>query len=353
MALGRRGRDSEARHGASVDAALRRSLRAAVAGDRAAAETWLERVVEADTADLHAYHALAELYREQGAIGRAIRMHQNLLLRRDLDRRGRTEALLELARDFDAGGFGERAIASYEEVLDTEPRNAEVLERLARLLHAQRDFARALVLVKKLRRQDRETADALERELLLAQAQSEYDEGESDAARSTLRRLLKRDRGNVTAWTLLGELEVERGRDAKALDAWKKGVLADPAGAGALYAKLDASYSASGKRDAYEKLLRGLLERSPEAAATRIALGRLLASRGESAAAIEELARAIEVAPRDARLRVELGRLLLEAGHEAEALKAYGSLLEALERGEIEALEATQRVARSGEGTDA
>ena len=69
--------------------------------------------------------------------------------------------------------------------------------------------------------------------------------------------------------------------------------------------------------------------------AARIALARLLASRGETAAGIEELSRAIEVAPGDARLRVELGRQLLEAGLEAEALKAYGSLLEVIERGEL------------------
>jgi lipopolysaccharide biosynthesis regulator YciM len=126
-----------------------------VAEDWPAAETWLERIVESDSNDFDAYHALARLYRRQGSIGRAIRMHQNLLLRSDLGADDRAEALLELARDFDAGGFSQRAIASYEEFLGLRPRHAEALERLVRLHRRERDHVRALALVRRLRRRDR------------------------------------------------------------------------------------------------------------------------------------------------------------------------------------------------------
>ena len=125
-------------------AAWRRGLRAAVAEDWASAETWLERVVEADSSDLDAYHALARLYRRQGTIGRAIRMHQNLLLRSELPKKVRAEALLELARDFEEGGFTERASAAYEEFLDAQPRHVEALEHLIPLLQELREYARAL-----------------------------------------------------------------------------------------------------------------------------------------------------------------------------------------------------------------
>ena len=48
MALGRKKNPVDARRAGSVDAAIRRSLRAAVAGDWPTAETWLERIVEVD-----------------------------------------------------------------------------------------------------------------------------------------------------------------------------------------------------------------------------------------------------------------------------------------------------------------
>jgi len=339
MALGRRKPVVDARKAGSVEAALRRSLRAAVAGDWETAETWLERIVEADSSDLDAYHALARLYREQGAMGRAIRMHQNLLLRADLDKAQRNDALLELARDFDAGGFSERAAAGYEEVLDSMPSKGstyrDVLTRLIELLHETREYPRALALVKRLRRVDKDAAEKAELALLLADAQACMDEGDADGTRTRLKKCLRRYKTSGEAWTLLGEIEAERGRDAKAIDAWRRAIDADPSRAEALYPKLDAGYAARGKSKDFEKLLRSTLESRPTETASRIALSRLLSSRGDTSEAIEELARAIEVTPGDVGLRVELGRQLLDQGQEAEALKAYAGLLDALGGGLI------------------
>jgi len=337
MALGRRRPVVDARKAGSVEAALRRSLRAAVAGDWETAETWLERIVEADSSDLDAYHALARLYREQGAMGRAIRMHQNLLLRADLDKAKRNDALLELARDFDAGGFSERAAAGYEEVLDSMPSKGstyrDVLSRLIELLHETREYPRALALVKRLRRVDKDAADKAELTLLLADAQACMDEGDADGTRTRLKKCLRRFKTSGEAWSMLGEIEAERGRDAKAIDAWRRAIDAEPTRAEALYPKIDAGYAARGKSKDFEKLLRSTLESSPTDTASRIALCRMLSSRGDTREAIEDLSRAIEISPLDAQLRVELGRVLLDQGHEAEALKAYAGLLDVLGEG--------------------
>ncbi|HKK53590.1 MAG TPA: tetratricopeptide repeat protein [Myxococcota bacterium] len=315
-----------------MDRAWRRALRAAVEERWETTETWLERIVEADSDDLDAYHALARLYRRQGAIGRAIRMHQNLLLRSDLDEPARGEAMLELARDFDEGGFVDRAISSYEEVLDRRPRDAELLERLIRLRGDRGDLIRALELVRRLRRHERKTADRLEVDLLLSRARSLHAEGEAAAARKLLKRCLRRDRELSEAWTLLGEIEAERGKDTRALDAWKKAAAAAPERAAPLYPRIEASFAARGRSAEFERFLRGVLEERPNDVVARVALARSLDGRGESAAAMEEIRRAIEVAPGDLGLRVELGRRLLATGPEAEALKAYEGLLERIER---------------------
>lgn len=321
----------DARRAGSIDKALRRSLRAAVASDWPTAETWLARIVEADSTDLDAYLALARLYREQGAIGRAIRMHQNLLLRSEIGRSERDEALLELARDFDAGGFKERAAASYEEVLDSRPRQPEALARLVWLSLESRDYAHGLALAKRLRRVDRETADAAELELLLSQARSRMEAGDHGGARSSLKRCLRRHKGSGAAWALLGEIEVERGKDAKALVAWRRGALADPLVAPVLYPKIAAGFAALGKSQDFEKFLREVLAARPEDSAALIALARAMAHRGNAKAAIETLSRAIERMPDQLSFRVELGRQLLASGQEAEAQKAYSALLDALE----------------------
>ncbi len=313
---------------AEIEQAWKRSLRAAVAGDWSAAETWLERIVESNSDDLDAYHALARLYRKQGAIGRALRMHQNLLLRPELDRETRTEALTELALDFEAGGYKERAVATYEEILDSSPRDGVVLERLVSLLHDLGEYPRALALVRRLRRRDRPTGARLEVEILLSQAEALRDVGNHDQARQAIKRCLRRDKTCGPAWSLLGELEAERGKTAKALAAWTRGASVDPSVATALYPKIAASFAARNKSAQFDEYLVSILEDRPSDHAARIALARARASRGETIPVIEELARAIEVAPDELRLRTELGRLLLSTGQDAEALKAYASLLD-------------------------
>ena len=73
-----------------------------------AIESFIEVVkVDPQTIDLH--FALGSLFRRQGEIDRAIRMHQNLLDRPDLPADKRTAATFELAQDFHRAGLLDRA----------------------------------------------------------------------------------------------------------------------------------------------------------------------------------------------------------------------------------------------------
>ena len=73
-----------------------------------AIESFIEVVkVDPQTIDLH--FALGSLFRRQGEIDRAIRMHQNLLDRPDLPTDQRETATFELAQDFHRAGLLDRA----------------------------------------------------------------------------------------------------------------------------------------------------------------------------------------------------------------------------------------------------
>ena len=108
-------------------AELREALQRVLAGDLAGAENALATAARLDSSSIDLYLALATVYRSRGAIGRAIQIHQNLLLRRELPAGLRREALLGLAFDFRAGGFLRRAVASFRELLEHEPRNEDAL----------------------------------------------------------------------------------------------------------------------------------------------------------------------------------------------------------------------------------
>ena len=322
---GRRGSVSADRELAET---FRRALLAVLDGDYEAAESLITHAVKSDSEDIEPYRALARLYRLRGEIGRAIRIHQNLLLRRDLEDGDRNVVLGELAADFREGGFLARAIASYEEVLEHDARNRDALEALTELHAEARDYPSAIAAATRLARVDRRKDPAREAGLWVRQARADHLAGRHDAARKGAKRALRRDSSNVDARILLGELEAERGKNKAALAAWR--VVPEEGGARAdeLYPKVEASFAALGRARDYESFLREILERRPDDAAARMALASNLASRGETDPATLELRRVIDVHPQHVDARLALGRVLLDAGRDAEALKEYRELIE-------------------------
>jgi lipopolysaccharide biosynthesis regulator YciM len=323
----------DARAPRDVDAALRGALLAALHRNWEEAERLLVGAARLDSDSLETYLALALVYRHKGEIGRAIRIHQNLLMRLEPGSPRGLEALEGLAEDFRQGGFAARAIASYEELLAHAPRHAGALEALVELHSEEGDPARAVALARQLAKREGRNARSAEAELRTRVAQAAHSEGRTDEARKAVRQALRRDKGCVQAWLLLGEIEAERGRAKAALAAWSKVPRLDRTAGPLVYPMLEATWAALDRARDFETFLRELLGEQPDDAATRLALARTLASRGDVGDALGELGALLERDPENIAARVAQGRLLLVDGRDAEAAKAHAELLELLSRG--------------------
>ena len=318
--------------GARVEEAFRLALMALLEDDLEHAEQALAAVVQQDSTQIEVYLALGQLYRRRGEIGRAIRVHQNLLLRSDLASEHRERALRGLARDFRKGGFLQRAISAYEELRDRRPRDAEALAALARLRADVRDFDAAFDAQRRLARSTGSDGRPAEARLWLEKSEALLAEGRSQEARRALGKCLRRDPGLAQAWERLGELEAERGKNKKALAAWQKAVALDPRAAPRVYPRLEAGWAALGRARQFEQELRDVLASRPEHAEARLALARHLVARGEIEPALAELDALFEREPERLDAHAARARVLLGAGREAEAGKALAELLDVLER---------------------
>src|SRR5690625_5353274 len=78
--------------------------------------------LDSETIELH--FALGNLFRRRGEIERAIRVHQSLLARADLDVQSRQDAQFELAQDFLKAGMLGRAEAGFAAVTGRRHRGA-------------------------------------------------------------------------------------------------------------------------------------------------------------------------------------------------------------------------------------
>ncbi len=322
----------DARAPRDVDAALRSALLAVLDRDFSRAEKLLIAAVHLDSKAVEPYLALARLYRMRGEIGRAIRIHQNLLLRLDAGSKQGLLALVDLANDFRQGGFLRRAIASYEEVLSRDPKHPGALRALVRLLADARDHTRAIEMTRRLSKVEGGDPATAEAALRVQMADTARAEGRSEAARRAAKQAIRKDSRSLRAWVILGDLEAERGRSKAALAAWKRVPELERSGGPLVYPQIEATYAALGRTRRYEVFLRKLLDGDPGDPGARLALARTLAARGEIDDAVAELRRILDRDPDDLEARVTLGRLFLSDHRDGEATKEFAELLDVIER---------------------
>jgi lipopolysaccharide biosynthesis regulator YciM len=322
----------DARAPRDVDAALRLALHAVLDRDLDRAEKLLTHAARLDSESIEPYLALARLFRMRGEIGRAIRIHQNLLLRLDAGSRQGLAVLADLAADFRQGGFLRRATASYQEVLAHDSRHLGALRALARLLADAREYPQAIEMARRLARLEGRDGAPDEAALRVEMAEVAQAEGRSDDARRAVKQGLRKDRSSVRGWVLLGSLEAERGKPKAALAAWQRVPALDRASGPLVYPRLEATYAVLERARDYEVFLRGLLETHDGDVGARLALARTLAGRGDIDDAIAELRRLLDRDPGHLEARWTLGRILLAEHRDVDATKAYADLLDVLER---------------------
>jgi lipopolysaccharide biosynthesis regulator YciM len=110
----------------------------------------LERAARLDPGALELRLVLGNLYREKGQVGRAIQEHQTLLQRPRLNRVEHANVLLCLGLDYRRGGFVDRAVAAFSDVLKLDPDNEAALVNLEKLQEDQHQWQEAYVTRQRL-----------------------------------------------------------------------------------------------------------------------------------------------------------------------------------------------------------
>ena len=96
------------------------------------------------------YMALGEMFRSKGEIGRAVRIHQNILARPDVAKDLHLQARLALGKDFQTGGLLDRALRQYEKALSLQSDHVGALEASLRIREQSSEWTEAEELLSRL-----------------------------------------------------------------------------------------------------------------------------------------------------------------------------------------------------------
>jgi lipopolysaccharide biosynthesis regulator YciM len=110
------------------------------------------KLMDANAETIETHFALGSLYRRRGEVERAIRIHQNLLARKELAPEHREQALLALAQDYLRAGVLDRAEGLFQQVSEVPRLRVSALDALRGVYERQHDWQQALVAYRQLAR---------------------------------------------------------------------------------------------------------------------------------------------------------------------------------------------------------
>jgi lipopolysaccharide biosynthesis regulator YciM len=257
---------------------------------------------------------LGNLYREKGQVGRAIQEHQSLLQRPNLRKLEHANVLLCLGLDYKHGGFVDRALEAFTEVVRLDPENQYALLNLEKLFEEQHQWSEAYATRKRLASRSG-AAGAPQHQAILAFLENEL--GSQALKRLDYPEAVRRfeaaielDPTNPPAYLNLGDVRFLDGDTAGAIAAWERLVERAPERAYLTFSRLEGAYPTIGLDERYPELCRRIIAENPQEWRARLALGRYLGSQDRLREALDLLFDALVQNPHALALHQSIWQLL-------------------------------------------
>ncbi|MEP6657893.1 MAG: lipopolysaccharide assembly protein LapB, partial [Betaproteobacteria bacterium] len=287
-----------------------------------AIESFIEVVkVDPQTIDLH--FALGSLFRRQGEIDRAIRMHQNLLDRPDLAADKRQAVVFELAQDFHRAGLLDRAEEQFTKLEGTPFEHAS-LGFLLSIYEQEKDWPKAITAT---RRMEGIAKQPYFKEIAQYQcelAQTALLRSDFDAARRFIDLALAEYRACARATMLLGDVEAQQNNLPAAIEAWQHIESQNPAYLSLVADRLCDAYRRSGNTGQGLRVVKAYQSQYPSLDLLNTAFSLTLSEEGAAAAGDlikDELARNPTLLGLDRLLEAQLVSAPPERRHDLELVK--------------------------------
>jgi lipopolysaccharide biosynthesis regulator YciM len=280
--------------------------------------------VDADALEIHLI--LGNIYRERGQVARAIQVHQMLLQRPKLTRTEHAYVLLCLGLDFKRGGFVDRALEAFNEVLRLDAKNQYALLYLQKLHEEQHQWDDAYTIRERL--VELSGPDTHPRsQAVLAFLENErgveaLKAGRLDEAARRFGSAIDLDPATTPAYLNLGDVRLKQGDRDGAIASWERLLEVSPDRAYLAFDRLEKVHAGSGP-EKFEQRCRALIAANPLDWRARLALGRHLGQRGETSAAFSVLVDALAHNPHGLTVHQAIWGVMLREGLDRSHVQRY------------------------------
>ncbi len=157
-----------------------------IEGNKDLAIKEFQNAVDLNRETIDTYFALGGLFRSNGEIEKAISIHRSLIARESISESTRLQALKELALDFDKGGFIDKAVETYKDVLKINRDQQDVISSLCRIYEDIEDWDQAYNYRIMLSKVGQENQSETISHILVQKAKVLFDKGQFKACAEEL-----------------------------------------------------------------------------------------------------------------------------------------------------------------------
>jgi lipopolysaccharide biosynthesis regulator YciM len=223
------------------------------------------QMAKVDDETLETHFALGHLFQRRGEVDRAIRVHQNLLARPNLNDMQHDQAVFALAEDYLGAGLFDRAERLFAEIADSETLAAGALERLVYIYEREREWQKAIDTERKLEMLAGKKSPEVAH-YYCELAEETLKKGDREGARQHLKSTVRSATGALRGSLIRARIAHEEGDHAAAVELLRQVVDTERSFVSEILQDMHASYLALGRGEDFESYINGLIESDATAA---------------------------------------------------------------------------------------
>jgi len=185
-------------------------------------------IAELDKETFETQVALGHLFRRRGEVDRAIRLHQGLVQRADLNDQQKVQALLALGEDYMRSGLLDRAETVFTDLTRIDRRAPQALKHLIGIYQTERDWGKAIANALHFEEVSGEPMGKLVGQFECELADRHRAANEPEPARAAIARAYAADATCVRAGILEGRMDSDAGNTEAAIRAFERAARHDP-----------------------------------------------------------------------------------------------------------------------------
>jgi lipopolysaccharide biosynthesis regulator YciM len=157
------------------------------------------KMLEVDSETVETHLAVGKLFRRRGEVDRAIRIHQNLIARPQLERIYREQSLFELGQDYLSAGMLDRAEKIFLELVNGNSHSAQALRTLIDIYQQEKAWEKAVDVASKYETVTRQSMQPIIAHYYCELAELAFQKGKNEIAADYLEKAASADKNCVRA----------------------------------------------------------------------------------------------------------------------------------------------------------